>query len=265
MRKSPHCFRRPAGADGRGHCSGDSYTTTGFNHSLTAPSAVNPFGNPPYPGWTSANGPNWVGFLTTKYNASKLLTYNLAYGGATVDSELVKPYLPTVLSLKQQVYDEFVGTYVPSGLKAASPPWTSSDSLFAVWIGINDVGNSFFGGANVTGPLNAKIFDVYGKAVEELYASGARNFVFLNVPPTNRSPLLIGEGKENQELARVDILAFNGLIESLAADLKDRYKEVNVWVINTYDVFGEVLDEPATYPQTGGYKNTTGYCTAYQK
>src|SRR5690242_18177297 len=79
---------------------GDSYTQTGFNPNSTQPSLSNPFGNPPYPGWTSSNGPNWVGFLTTTYNASKLLTYNLAYGGATVDSALVTPYAPTVLSLK---------------------------------------------------------------------------------------------------------------------------------------------------------------------
>jgi hypothetical protein len=35
-------------------CSGDSYTQTGFNVSLTQPSLSNPMGNPPFPGWTSS-------------------------------------------------------------------------------------------------------------------------------------------------------------------------------------------------------------------
>lgn len=63
----------------------------GFNWTLTPPSPTNPLGNPGYPGWTSANGPNWVGYLTVKYNDSLLQTYNLADGGATVDADLVTP------------------------------------------------------------------------------------------------------------------------------------------------------------------------------
>lgn len=79
----------------------DSYTTTGFNATTgPQPSIGNPLGNPAYPGHTASNGPNWVDYLTTKYNHTLVLAYNLAYGGATVDSSLVTPYLPTVLSLK---------------------------------------------------------------------------------------------------------------------------------------------------------------------
>jgi hypothetical protein len=48
--------------------SGDSHTTTSFNDTGTQPSSTNPLGNPTYPGGTASNGPNWVGFLTVKYN-----------------------------------------------------------------------------------------------------------------------------------------------------------------------------------------------------
>lgn len=123
---------------------GDSYTQTGFNFTQEPyPQPGNPLGNPPYPGYTSANGPNWIDVLTVKYNQSVLLTYNLAYGGATVDSDLVKPYEDTVLSVKQQVQDEFVPGYTGDSPSAAgAPKWAGEDTLFAVWIGINDVGNS---------------------------------------------------------------------------------------------------------------------------
>jgi phospholipase/lecithinase/hemolysin len=175
--------------------------------------------------------------------------------------------MPTVISLKSQVDTLFKEAYSPTSLKPASPPasWTSADSIFAFWIGINDVGNSYYKGVNETGPLNAKIFDVYSGLVDMLFDAGARNFVFLNVPPVDRSPLTIGQGNESQAMEKSDILAFNGLIEDMAADLKGKQPDTNVWVYDTYTVFGEVLDDPATYPQTSGYKNTTGYCEGYQK
>ena len=66
---------------------GDSYTSTGFSLQGAGPSAANPMGNPDYPGFTSSNGPNWIDFLTTTYNATFVKTINLAVGGATVDTD----------------------------------------------------------------------------------------------------------------------------------------------------------------------------------
>ena len=110
-----------------------SYTQTGFDPSQAQPSATNPLGNPAYPGYTSSNGPNWVDYLTVEYNQSRVQTYNLAYGGATVDADLVQPYQPTVLSLEDQVNKEFFPYYVSK----TTAGWTSANSLFAFWIGIN--------------------------------------------------------------------------------------------------------------------------------
>ena len=120
--------------------SGDSYTQTGFDPTSTLPSPGNVLGNPPYPGFTATGGENWVDYVTTQYNKSLILTYNYAYGGATIDASLVVPFEPTVLSLTDQVNQFLSG----AGTKPASTPWTSSDSLFSVFIGINDIGNSYY-------------------------------------------------------------------------------------------------------------------------
>ena len=242
------------------NCSGDSYTQTGFNRSGIQPSPSNPLGNPPYPGWTASNGPNWVGYLTTKYNASLLQTFNLADGGATVDASLVAPWKPTVLSLQDQVWSGFFPYYA-----LGRPAWTSADTLFAVWIGINDVGNSYYNGPAVTSVLNADIIAEYRGAVDGLYAAGGRNFVFLNVPPVERSPLILGQGQQAIDMEKADLAAFNGLVEEMAGAFKSENGDANVWIYDTNVVFGEVLDDPASYPQTAVYKNTTGFCEAYQK
>ena len=120
--------------------SGDSYTQTWFDPTGELPSTSNPIGNPEYPGWTASGGENWVTYLTTKYNTSLVFTYNYAYGGATTDAELVTPYEDTVLSFVDQVgeFEEGAGT------KPAETPWTGEGSLFSVWIGVNDIGNSFW-------------------------------------------------------------------------------------------------------------------------
>lgn len=120
--------------------SGDSYTQTGFVLNSTLPAVGNPLGNPPYPGYTAVGGENWIDFDTTTFNKSLIFTYNFAYGGATIDATLVAPYEPTVLSLTDQV-NEFLNW---TASKPVSAPWTSSNSLFSVWIGINDIGNSYY-------------------------------------------------------------------------------------------------------------------------
>ena len=46
-----------------------------------------------------------------------------------------------MLSLTDQV-NEFLNSSVAS--RPATVPWTSSNSLFSFWIGINDIGNSYY-------------------------------------------------------------------------------------------------------------------------
>ena len=91
-------------------------------------------------GNTGAGGSNWVDVDTTVYNASLILTYNYAYSGATIDAALVAPYYPTTLSLKDQVNEFLAGA---AGQPPATP-WTPANALFSVWIGINDLGYSYY-------------------------------------------------------------------------------------------------------------------------
>jgi hypothetical protein len=168
---------RPSTADTHTNpISGDSYSQTGFNISSTKPSPSNPLGNPPLPGWTASGGLNWVGFLTSQFNKSTILTYNFAYGGATTAADLVAPYQPTVLSLVDQVA-QFSGSIASHPSYA---PWTAADTLVGVWIGVNDVGNSYWT-ANET-VLLGKIMDRYFAQLQIVYDAGARNFVLLSVP-----------------------------------------------------------------------------------
>ena len=238
---------------------GDSYTTTGFNLSLAQPSKANPLGNPAYPGYTASNGPNWVDFLAETYNATFLKAVNLAYGGATVDQNLIAQYLPTVLSFRQQVEDEYLPTYAshPSHFN-----WKPDNTLFASFFGINDVGNSYQN-ANASTVLAEDIAE-YASLIDTIYQSGARNFLFLNVPPVNRAPLTTAQGKAIQKLERGFIEAYNHNISHLAKNLSSTYSDATTFVFNTNEIFRQVLNDPCSHEQTCPYKNTTGYCAYYE-
>jgi hypothetical protein len=119
-------------------CSGNSYTSTVFDPRGIQPDLANPIGNPPFPGSTSCNGPNYIGFLTAKYNQSFVQTYNLAVGGATLDADIVKPFLP-ILDIRGQIGLEWFPVYSNKSLV----PWTASNSLFSIFVGINDITNSY--------------------------------------------------------------------------------------------------------------------------
>lgn len=66
---------------------------------------------------------------------------------------------------------------------AAKPdyaPWTGGNSLFGVWMGVNDVGNTWW--KEDYGELLERIMDSYFGRLQVLYDAGARNFVLLGVP-----------------------------------------------------------------------------------
>ncbi|TFY64941.1 hypothetical protein EVG20_g5771 [Dentipellis fragilis] len=205
----------------------------------------------------SSNGPNWVHALTQTYNATDIKLFNLAFGGATIDSKLVTPYLPTVLSIVDQV-SQFNGILAskPDGAK-----WSSDNSLFAFWIGINDVGNSY-AWTNITqsGFHQVLMNRLFGQ-VESLYERGARSFLFLTVPPTNRAPLIIEQGPSAASAITAALKDYNTkLSESVKAFQAKHHDLDQVTVFDTQPIFNALLDNPHTF----GYVNTTGFCDAYQ-
>ncbi|RPA72828.1 hypothetical protein BJ508DRAFT_419279 [Ascobolus immersus RN42] len=238
---------------------GDSYTQTGFNltNGSPLPSKSNTFGNPPFPGWTSANGPNWIGYLATSYNKTRQSVWNLAYGGATIDSELVKPWRDDVLSLKDQVNNLFV-PYLAKPTAPANLKWKADKSLFLFWIGINDIGNSYWLGDFDN--FHKKLLDEYFTLVNTLYSKGARNFVFLTVPPVERSPLILGQGEWSIENEGLALASFNAKLNTYVKEFQKKNRAAWTKVFDTKPVFDQMLDQPAKY----GFGNVTSYCDDYQ-
>ncbi|KAI0821211.1 hypothetical protein BC629DRAFT_1278024 [Irpex lacteus] len=250
---------------------GDSYTQTGFTVDGTQPSVGNPLGNPPYPGYTAVGGVNWIDVATVQFNHSLLLTYNYAYGGATIDASLVQPYEPTVLSLTDQV-NEFLNSSVAK--PSAAVPWRADNSLFSFWIGINDIGNSYY----LSGDRSAfsdTLLDAYFALVQKLVMStslrntgrpetdtnaplssnnGGRNFLFINVPPIDRSPLMLSQDASAQAAEKTVIAGFNTKLAQRVANFSSSTGS-KTWIWDSNAAFTTVLNNPTKY----GFLDATSY------
>jgi hypothetical protein len=92
-----------------------------------------PLGNPVLGQGTSTDGLNWVGYTAAVYNTSLLLAYDLAVYGATIDNNIVSA-VPH--DLVYQVETDFRERYCKDDENPQE--WDSEDTLFAIWIGINE-------------------------------------------------------------------------------------------------------------------------------
>ncbi|CAL3970348.1 unnamed protein product [Diplocarpon coronariae] len=219
---------------------GNSYSQTGFNISLEKPSASNPIGNPPFPGYTTSGGNNWLTFVS-KTPSPSLLAYNFAYGGATTSAELIAPFEPTVLSLIDQV-SLFTSNLAPPPTYAS---WTSADSLFGIWIGVNDVGNGWHRDNWTT--LVETIISTYVSQVSTLYSSGARNFVFLTVPPIELTPLIRTDSADNQKAVAEAVVQYNTLLTAAVNTFAGDKTDVKMWVVDTAPAFNAAVADPGAY------------------
>jgi phospholipase/lecithinase/hemolysin len=227
---------------------GDSYTSTTFDITGTKPVVGNPLGNPPYPGYTACGSvPNWVDFNTIVYNKTTILTYNFAYGGATINATLVAPYEATVKSLIDQVtdYSNTVAT------KPSYAPWTAANAQASFFIGINDNGGSWWQADSFRDTLLTQ----YWQQVQKVYNSGVRNFIFFNVPPTDRSPLMISQGADTAAGLKTALASFNSKLQTKVSAFSTTFPGATAYYYDVATVVTNILNNPSSY----GLQDATSY------
>lgn len=236
---------------------GDSYTATGFDIGGTKPSAANVFGNPAYPGNTACGTvTNWLDEMVVRYNESYIYAYNFAISGATIDNTIVPAYTTTIKSVTEQV-GQFISNL---GSKPSYAPWTSSTAIFSFFIGINDIGNSY-----TTGDRTDTLLTAYFNQVQKLYDAGGRNFLFINVPPVDRSPLMITSSTAPTEKA--EIISYNTKLASKIQAFKAAHSDVTTYLYDSWSKLTQILNSPQTYGFQDATSQGTGsnvpWCNVY--
>ncbi|KAH9485986.1 Acetylesterase [Psilocybe cubensis] len=223
--------------------SGDSLSTTGFNITGPLPNTLNPLGNPPFPGVTEVGGENWVGFATASFNNTVVLTYNFANSNATIARATLTPTSssaqPYVTSLVDQV-DLFLSSV---GNASESAPWTSANALFSIWMGSQDISLGFNTQQDQSSSSDTLIA-TYCTQVERLYNSGARNFLFANIPPLDRSPAMLNQSSTTQSLFKSSIDTFNLNLQARLASFQSAHNDIQTFLWDTNAQIANILDNP---------------------
>ncbi|CAL1704676.1 unnamed protein product [Somion occarium] len=174
--------------------------------------------------WAEDNKPNWVGYLITEFAPGhNILVYDYAVGGDRVDgvvSQIQRHFIPTV------------------GQKPDWAPWSSGDTLFITWVGINDC--AFLGTEEGIRKSIDKLFDQQ----DCLYATGARNFLLIDVPPIHRSPGVLVSRAESTSLA---IQLWNKILQEAIAHFNSTHSDATALIYSSYDLFTRILDDPVAY------------------
>ncbi|KAK4505125.1 hypothetical protein PRZ48_003088 [Zasmidium cellare] len=237
---------------------GDSYTSTRFLPKNAPPSFENPFGNPPIPGNVSQKRPLWSDFAVMKYNKSQLTAINLSWGGATIDDELLVPFMDVIEGLNRQVAGHWTDKYSGGGSDAVNFHWQSHDTLITFWFGINDIIRAFQW-ENRT-EVWKKDLTTYRESIEKVYHGGGRNFLFFNVPPIERAPLTVALGEDLQKKKAIQVAEWNQELFNMVHDFTKRHNDTTTFWWDTYKSYTEVFENKCSHEQTCVLKDMTGYC-----
>jgi phospholipase/lecithinase/hemolysin len=129
--------------------------------------------------------------------------------------------------------------------------------VLVTWIGINDVIQSIDTQTQMTALFNVQA---------SLYDTGARNFIFITVPPMDRTPWASSASSNlsPRELpTHVDLSALHSRISSWNSILRQyarkflcQRKDANVWVWDSQDTVNAILDNPQKY----GFRDALSSC-----
>lgn len=239
--------------------SGDSYSDTFFDFVRGPyPTEQNLLGNDVREAPRGTPNPKWINFLVDDYSRNhSILTYNFALSGAMVTNELMPSWLTSPTQTNKPVEDQISRNFETyCGRSTFECPWTPETSLFFVFAGINDVFAPYFIGTDRR-PL--EVLPHYYKNVRKLYSLGARNFVFMNVPPLDQ----IGEVNEYTAHKREDVLAYNARLLLLRNAIVAELPDINTRLFDTRQLYADVIRAPESFEQTKGMTQMVRDCFAY--
>jgi phospholipase/lecithinase/hemolysin len=230
---------------------GDSLSDAGNIFAVThgaIPAPSFPSGAPAYFDGRFSNGPNWVDDLSAKLGLGPVIPSaeggnDFAVGGAQTGPTSVNPGVPLV-DLNYQV-QEF-------GVLDPSP---KTGALYTLDIGANDIGNALSAYAkspstfDLTGFLTQAVSNTV-TAIDSLYADGARDLLYYEVPDLSLVPAFEAGGPLGGDLAA----AFN-------YDVLAEIKPLEAGGLTVFDVpIFSALQTIVDYPYRFGLTNVTSPC-----
>lgn len=187
------------------------------------------------------------------------MTYDFAISGASIPDGLTDQ----VLNIYEPKYSSlYSGNSAPN--HSTPPPsatsWSSNSSIFATWIGINDINwCSLLFTRTPDVPFSECLpsrMDSYFNLMENLYTTGARNFFFVNMPPLQRAPMVFEHGQKIIDNFAEGVELFNNhLLPHYVQNFTAMHPGSRAIVYDAHTFFARILDNPTWY----GFKDNKCY------
>lgn len=136
----------------------------------------------------------------------------------------------TAEGVRTQAFVEFTQRHPPE------IPWTAHDTVFATWVGINDL--------TVTSDVQPRI-DALFEAQQRLYEQGARIFLFVDLfPPAPASNEV--EPEYRDRFSRWNV-ALDRAIRAFSAEKSTAADPITVIYFSSHKVFSAIISNPTAY------------------
>ena len=106
------------------------------------------------------------------------------------------------------------------------------------WIQTADAGYSIGNAYSNTSAekFTPRLLARYRSLVEEIYQKGGRKFLFLNVPPTSRTPMFLDKGDQAIKAHAKYLSVFNSNLEAMVKDFTTKHQDVGASTIGVESV-----------------------------
>ncbi|CAE6436999.1 unnamed protein product [Rhizoctonia solani] len=210
---------------------GDSYSSV-FDM-ITMENAPNPTADlplgVPFPGdtWTDGEKPNWVGYLLKTWPFEQpLLIHDFAIGGDTV------PRMEVIIN---GPYQDLVGRRCK-----CNEHWKPANSLFVFWIGINDLAH-----LSNEQSIKGRLTHLFS-CVQTAYNTGARAFLFVDLPPIDRAPLIVTNETSRRDFAS-RYKMWNENLNKMVQQFSEEHLDASCFEYSSFKLLNSILDDPAEY------------------
>ncbi|GKZ27329.1 hypothetical protein AbraIFM66951_010888 [Aspergillus brasiliensis] len=210
---------------------------------------------------TAEGGPNWVEYLTgcglkegltSPFDCEQQL-WDFAFAGSDISVEYTPLHHNFTVSLVNQVKQ--FNDYAQPVLKKTID---QSHALVAIWIGINDIGDS--SKYDVDFPIfYNELMNTLFSSVQTIYSQGYRSYLFMNLPPLDRRPGNLGSADPSPNATQ--ITWYNDALAQHASAFHDRYADTNVMLFDAHSELTYILDHPSKF----GIVNITNFCAGYDQ
>ncbi|PAV23314.1 carbohydrate esterase family 16 [Pyrrhoderma noxium] len=194
---------------------------------------------------------------------ANLTLFPFARSGATCSNNLTPRPFPSLFESQLPLYF--------SELKNGTLSINNDESVYTLWIGTNDIGQSaLLTGDQLVGVSLVDVVSCTVNWVKTLYDSGARNFIFQNMIPLQNTILYSENSYPNRfwafpknatewNLFMTELtLTGNKLAELMLLDLLPRIPGAHVGLFDSHGLFSDMYTNPQNYLNGTAPLNVTG-------